>query len=172
MPYDYRKLSPKEREDNVKYRREHGYPLHAPPHPHRDAGYFLISAANYEHASIMETPSRRNEFEKRMIGVLKQIEAELFAWIILPNHYHFLVNINSMNSLSVAIKHLHGATSRQWNLEDGLTGKRRVWYRFYDRMMRNETQLNQAFNYIHYNPLKHGLIEDVYSWQWSSLYLI
>jgi hypothetical protein len=35
MPYEYRKLSPTEREEIVTYRRTHGYPLHAPPHPSR-----------------------------------------------------------------------------------------------------------------------------------------
>ena len=49
MPYEYRKLSPQEREEIVRYRNEKGYPLHAPPHPFCDAGAYLISAANFEH---------------------------------------------------------------------------------------------------------------------------
>jgi putative transposase len=36
-------------------------------------------------------------------------------------------------------------------------------------MMQNEKQLHQAFNYIHYNPVKHGYTDDVYEWPWSSL---
>jgi hypothetical protein len=54
---------PKEREEIVKYRRSHGYPLHAPPHPFRGAGAYLISAANFEHQARMSSPNRRTGFE-------------------------------------------------------------------------------------------------------------
>jgi len=168
MPYEYRKLSLEEREGVVRYRREHGYPLHAPPHPFRESGYYLITAANFEHQPIMSAPPRRTEFETSLLEEIKGIQAEAIAWVVLPNHYHLLVDTDSLDSISAVLKHLHGATSRKWNIEDGLTEKRRVWYKFYDRKIRNEQQLHQAFNYIHYNPLKHGYTDDVYTWYWSS----
>jgi putative transposase len=171
MPYEYRKLTFREREEIVHYRRERGYPLHAPPHPFREAGYYLITAANFEHAPVLDSPDRRTEFEMLLLGAMRGIQAELIAWVVLPNHYHILVDIESLDSVSATLKHLHGATSRQWNIEDDLTGQRRVWYKFSDRMMRNEHQLHQTFNYVHYNPVKHGLVEDIYEWPWSSLYL-
>lgn len=55
------------------------------------------------------------------------------------------------------------------NKQDELTGKRKVWFKYSDRVMRNETQLGHALNYIHYNPVKHGYVDDVYDWPWSSL---
>ena len=70
MPYEYRKLSPKERDEVVFYRREHGYPLHAPPHPFREAGDYLITAAIFEHKAIMAAKSRRTEFETRLVECL------------------------------------------------------------------------------------------------------
>jgi len=69
------------------------------------------------------------------------------------------------------LKHLHGSTARIWNLEDGLTGKRKVWYKFHDRAIRNERHYYHAFNYIHYNPVKHGYVESPYDWPWSSVHL-
>jgi len=169
MPYEYRKLSPKEREEIVNYRREHGYPLHAPPHPFRNAGTYLISAANFEHRSIMCSPERRTEFEIRMLNSIKEITDNLIAWVILPNHYHILISIQSLDDVSAALKQLHGTTSREWNIEDDVTGKRRVWYKFADTLIRNEIHLHTAFNYIHYNPVKHGYACDPYEWPWSSL---
>ncbi len=171
MPYEYRKLTPKEREDVVLYRREHGYPLHAPAHPFREAGYYLITAVNFEHAPVMDSADRRTEFEMLLLGALRGIQAELIAWVILPNHYHMLIDVESLDSVSAALKYLHGKTSRQWNLEDNLTEKRRVWYRFSDRLMRSEKQLHQTFNYIHNNPIKHGYTNDVNEWLWSSFKL-
>jgi putative transposase len=169
MPYEYRKLSPLEREEIVKYRQVHGYPLHAPPHPFRGAGAYLITAANFEHRAVMGTPERRTEFEIRLLSSIKEIAQEIIAWVILANHYHVLLAIQSLNDLSAALKYLHGKTSREWNIEDDLTGKRPVWYKFADTYIRNNAHLRVAFNYIHYNPVKHGYASDPLDWRWSSL---
>jgi putative transposase len=120
MPYEYRKLSPKEREEIVNYRRVHGYPLHAPPHPFREAGTYLISAANFEHRAIMHSAERRTAFETQLLNSVKEIAKELIAWVILPNHYHILVSIQSLDNVSAALRHLHGTTSHKWNVEDDL----------------------------------------------------
>ena len=169
MPYEYRKLSTTEREEIVKYRIGRGYPLHAPPHPFREAGAYLISVANFEHKAVMKSPQRRTEFETHLLNSLKEIVDNLIAWVVLPNHYHVLLYTQSLDDISATLKHLHGTTSRTWNLEDGLTGKRRVWYKFFDTCIRNEGHFHTAFNYIHYNPIKHGLVQDAYEWPWSSL---
>jgi putative transposase len=171
MPYEYRKLSPKERAEIVRYRSERGYPLHAPPHPFREAGAYLISAANFEHKALMKSSERRTEFEMQLLNILHEISDDVVAWVILSNHYHFLAYVQSLDHVSAALKQLHGTTSREWNIEDGLTGKRRLWYKFADTYIRNEAHLHLAFNYIHYNPVKHGYVTDPYDWHWSSLSL-
>ncbi len=119
----------------------------------------------------MKTPALRTEFETLLLKALKESADDLIAWVVLPNHYHFLAIIQSLDHVSAALKQLHGATSRAWNLEDNLTGKRRVWYKFADTYIRNERHLHVAFNYIHYNPVKHGYVNDPYEWYWSSLSL-
>ena len=171
MPYEYRKLTFHEREEIVRYRRDRGYPLHAPPHPFREAGYYLITAAIFEHALIIASPERRTEFEVLLLETMKKIQAEVIAWVILLNHYHILIDVESLNLVSEALKFLHGNTSRQWNLQDNLTGKRRVWYKFSDRFMRSEKQLHQIFNFIHHNPIKHDYTDDINDWPWSSFKL-
>jgi putative transposase len=169
MPYDYRKLTQEARNKIVQHRSEQGYPLHAPPHPFREAGYYLISAAIFEHKPVILDPGRRSAFETNLITEMNEIHAEVISWVILPNHYHILVDVADLNLISSALMHLHGTTSRQWNLEDEITGKRKVWYKFSDRIMRNKKQLHSTFNYIHYNPVKHGYVDVMYDWQWSSM---
>jgi len=56
MPYDYRRMTEEERQQAVELRRERHYPLHAPPHPFRNEGCYLLTAANYEHKLIMVHP--------------------------------------------------------------------------------------------------------------------
>jgi putative transposase len=160
-----------EREAIVEFRKQRGYPPHAPPHPYREKGTYLITAANFEHEEIMISPERRTEFQEILLNGFHEIKAEVIGWVILSNHYHILATIDSLELVSNLVQLIHGRTSRDWNLQDGLTGKRKVWYRFADRMMRNENQLNQTLNYIHYNPVKHGYVKDVYEWSWSSFLL-
>ncbi len=169
MPYEYYRLTPEEREEVVRQRRKRGYPLHAPPHPLRGEHCYLLSAANYRHARIMAAPERRTDLEDCLLRALSIVHAEVIAWVVLPNHYHALVNVGSLASISSALQDVHGVTARNWNLADEKTGKRRVWYRFTDRAIRNESHLLATLNYIHYNPVKHGYVEDAYEWPWSSL---
>ena len=119
----------------------------------------------------MDSPKRRTEFETQLLNSIKEIADDIIAWVVLPNHYHILMCVQSFDDISAALKHLHGITSREWNIEDNLTGKRRVWYKFADTAMRNEVHLHMAFNYIYYNPVKHGYASDPYKWHWSSLSL-
>ncbi len=91
MPYEYRKLSPKEREEIVEFRKQQGYPLHAPPHPFREKGTYLLTAANFEHKAVLISPERRTEFQEFLLRGFREIKAEIIGWVMLPNHYHILV---------------------------------------------------------------------------------
>jgi putative transposase len=170
MPYEYRLMTPEERAAVVEERRRRGYPLHAPPHPYREAGWYFITATNFEHVHVIEPAKRRTQFEEQLLENLHSIGAEVAGWIVLPNHYHILAGVRSLDETSAALKQLHGTISRNWNLEDGLTGQRKVWYKFRDRYIRNERHYYQALNYIHYNPVKHGYVESLYDWPWSSVH--
>ena len=170
MSYQYRKMTPSEQADVVALRLRRGYPPHAPPHPFRQHGSYLLTAANYEHVPVMKSPDRRDEFQTRLHKGFRSIDVAVSGWVILPNHYHVLVMTDSLDRVSSFLKLLHGTTAREWNMADEMTGKRRVWYKFSDRWLREERHCLQALNYIHYNPLKHGYVNHPYLWVWSSLH--
>lgn len=169
LPYEYHRLTEEERKAVLKQREAHGYPLHAPPHPYQVAGRFLLTAANYEHKLLMAAADRRTEFEADLVKRLQAAEVCVLAWVVLPNHYHVLVETETLLRASVALRRLHGGTSRAWNLADGMTGIRTVWYHFSDRRIRDEAHQMRALNYVHFNPVKHGYVNDAYEWPWSSL---
>jgi putative transposase len=37
-------------------------------------------------------------------------------------------------------------------------------------VIQNEEDFERHFDYIHYNPVKHGLVERVIDWPWSSFH--
>jgi putative transposase len=168
--YEYRKLTPKERIEVLQYRRNQGYPLHAPPHPAKGKGYFLITAANFEYRHVLSSFSRRTQFEIQMLQILKNASIDVFCRAIMPNHYHLLIHSEHFEKLSSVLRCLHGKTSREWNRIDNKPG-RKVWYKYSDRKIRSEGHFYSALNYIHYNPVKHGYVSSLEDWTWSSIHL-
>jgi putative transposase len=44
-----------------------------------------------------------------------------------------------------------------------------IWQRrFWEHQIRDENDLNKHVDYIHYNPVKHGLVARVEDWPWST----
>ncbi len=153
----------------VKLRQERGYPWHVPPHPLRRADYYLITAANFEHAPIMATEQRRLEFQGLLLDAFQNARAEIVAWVVLPNHYHLLAWLPSLEKAKAIFQRLHGLTSRQWNAQDKTVG-RKVWYRYSDRLIRSDRHFYATVNYIHYNPVRHGWVKRADEWVCTSLW--
>ena len=69
--------------------------------------------------------------------------------------------------LIIIIFVLHGRASFNWNGEENSRG-RNVWCNSIDRWIRNERHFWTALNYIHHNPVKHGLVNKLQDWPFSS----
>ena len=55
-------------------------------------------------------------------------------------------------------------------LADFVRQLERVWYQYTDRVIRNERDYFMHFNYIHQNPVKHGYVEKLTNYQFSSIH--
>ncbi len=166
--YEYRKLMPAEREAVIKERLEKGFPRHEPPHPVRDRTYYLLTAACYEHRPHMQAQVRRKAVLEALHEQAGHYGVTLRAWVILPNHYHLLAEVTDFDAIGEFFRRVHGPTSRQWNQQDGTSG-RKVWYRYSDRAIRSVRHYAVTLKYIHYNPVKHGWATSPYDWEESSV---
>lgn len=167
--YEYRKLNIEERQAIVQERLSKGHPRHQPPHLIRDRGTYLISAACYKHQPYIHSVERRNTILDQLLLQISNRDFIVFAWVVLLNHYHLLLQIPDFSYLGDMLRLIHGRTARSWNLEDQSSG-RKVWYRYSDRMIRSERHYFTTLNYIHYNPVRHGLVSSPYDWEWSSVH--
>jgi len=167
--YDYRKMTPEEYQQVLRVRRARGFPLHEPPHFRGIDGFYLITAACYEHKHIFAQPDDISYLADEMLGALK--EAGIFpeAWVFLPNHYHFLSEMATISIASETLRLVHSRIATTINGRQHQRG-RKVWYRFSDRLMRNEKHYFATLNYIHFNPVKHGYVEHAADWAWSSVH--
>lgn len=156
-----------QKEDVIAYRKLQNLPLHSPPHLEDGTKTYLITAATYEHKMIMEDERRRIELEEDLINKVSRIDdSMIFAWAVLPNHYHILVKTD-LSLLRKTLSRIHNGFSTRWNREDNCAG-RKVWHRFSDRHIRNEAHYWASVSYIHKNPVKHGYASVLSEWTTSS----
>jgi putative transposase len=167
--YDFRNLSAEQRLEAIRSRRERGFPLHEPPHLEGVAGEFLITAACFEHRHIFETPEDLTWLTEQVLQGLSAGGYLRRAFVVLPNHYHLLIQIRDLSAFSEAIRRVHSRVATEVNGRQMKRG-RRVWYRFSDRAIRSERHLWAAVNYVHRNPVKHGFVEEEEAWPWSSVH--
>src|SRR5437667_3305593 len=70
---------------------------------------------------------------------------------------------NSPRYLEAGGQEGYRSESRQRRKERG------VWQRrFWEHTVKDESDLERHFDYIHYNPVKHGLVESPRDWPYSS----
>ena len=144
-------------------------PWHSPPHwEFEGLLQSMISGACYEHKRIIGiSPQRMTEFEATLLDLCNQFTTNVYAWSILPNHYHLLVQTDQLKGLRSELGKLHGRSSFQWNGEDNQRG-RQVWHNCLDRGMRSQRHFWATVNYIHHNAVHHGCADKWQEWPWSS----
>lgn len=140
---------------------------HRPPHLYMDGAWYFVTASTVGKEHILATDEHLNLWLTAFKELVTEFKMKLVAWVILPNHYHLLFMPNDADELGIFMKRLNGSTSRKLNLLDNKQG-RSVWYSYWDRCMRNERDFWTRFNYIHYNPVKHGYSSNPEDWEFSS----
>jgi putative transposase len=162
-------MSASERKSALELRKAHHLPWHNPPHLDFEvAKQYLVSALCYEHAFIIgRNPERMTECESEILNLFHEFCFRVYAWCVLPNHYHVLVRTERIKELRKSIGQFHGRSSYKWNGEDNRRG-RQVWYNCFERPMKSERHFFATLNYVHNNPVHHGYVKHWQDWPWSS----
>jgi putative transposase len=166
--YQWRKLTPAQRQELLAHRQRGRVPWHAPPHYENRSECYLITAACYEHRPIIGTMTTRMAgFEDALFGTLVSHSRSVFAWVVLPNHYHALIATGKLRALLRELGRLHGRTSFTWNGEDGCRG-RHVWHRVAETGMKSERHFWATLNYVLHNAVRHGYVDHWQDWPYSN----
>jgi len=92
---------------------------------------------------------------------------DLIAWVMLPDHLHLLIDPADQN-VSDLLKSNKLSFARKfslWHETSGVTWQRGFW----DHVIRDETDLRRHVDYIHLNPVKHGLVDKPFDYPHSSI---
>ena len=85
-------------------------------------------------------------------------DARLLTWVLMPDHWHGLIQLTSDITLSQVVGRLKGASARTLGLRH--PHMRPVWQDgFHDHAVRAEEDLLAAAQYIVNNPVRAGLAD-------------
>jgi len=89
----------------------------------------------------------------------------LTAGVILPDHLHCILALPANDTCRAARWRL-----LQTLLERVVGAKPGVWRTFEDHPLREDTELQLQIDYIHADPVRHGLVRSPRKWPFSSLH--
>jgi len=104
------------------------------------------------------------------------------AWVYLPEHWHCIwtlpVGDTDYSKRWGLIKVKFSRQAKLFLQEEGLCeeaafphGPVAIWQkRFWEHVIRDDIDFRKHLDYIHYNPVKHGYVERVESWPYSSFH--
>lgn len=141
-------------------------------------GTFFFTLVTYKRHPIFTAPhaieTLRNAFRYTML----RNPFIIVASVILPDHMHFIWTLPPENSdYSIRWRLIKSHFTRHWCPKDSISenvsragkGEKDVWQRrFWEHQMRDELDLIRHVEYIHYNPVKHGLVSSPGEWEYSS----
>jgi putative transposase len=166
--YRWRRMTSAQRKVALEHRQKHRLPWHSPPHYAGDSELYLVTAACYEHRQVIGvSPERMADFEAELVKITTATSKQVFAWNVLPNHYHVLVHELNIKGLLKTLGQLHGRTSFYWNGEENCRG-RQVWHRAAETEIKSERHFWATLNYVLHNAVHHGYTERWQDWPYSN----
>jgi len=137
--------------------------------------FFTVALADRSGALLVDEIDRLRD-------ALRQLKAEqplnLAALIVLPDHLHCIWTLPPGDTdYPTRWKKLKAAFSRNLPKTESRSasrvakGERGIWQRrYWEHTLRDEHDWRRHVDYIHYNPVKHGLVKQVAEWPYSTFH--
>src|SRR5690242_10166121 len=144
---------------------------HAPEHRLATSGTYFVTAGTYLRPHRFKGQERLAVLHRGLLKVAADFGWRLEAWSVFSNHYHFIghspADDATAESLSRMLGLLHEKTAKWVNRLDG-TPARKVWHNFRDTRLTYEKSYLARLNYVHQNPVNHGLVPVANQYPWCS----
>lgn len=109
------------------------------------------------------------QFKERILSLYgyKLYNWQIYAYAIMNNHTHFLVEVPTVDDLSEIMKSINIKYSRFYNQINNRNGHL-FQNRFKSVEIKSEQQLFETLRYIHNNPVFAGLSKDISTYKFTS----
>jgi putative transposase len=110
--------------------------------------------------------------------VRKSHPFKIHAWVVLPEHMHCVIELPEGDAdfatRLMLIKMLFSrGIPKQERLSDVRVNRRErgIWQRrYWEHLIRDERDYQAYVDYVHINPVKHGLVKQVKDWPYSTFH--
>lgn len=127
--------------------------------------YHVLSRGN-EQGDIFFDDEDRLTFLEVLGEMSERFEVDIFAYVLMGNHYHLLIRTNRAN-LSKSMQWFGATYTKRFNIKHYRTGHL-FQGRFKNIIVQNDAYLNRLSYYIHRNPLRAKLVTRLIDYRWSS----
>ena len=144
---------------------------HAPVHHLSESGTYFLTVGTYLKEHHFSGANRLEVLQRGLLTVAHDFGWQLEAWAVFSNHYHFVGHSpeadNDAESLVPMLKILHTKIARWINRLD-CTPDRKVWHNYRETALTYQVSYLARLNYVHQNPVKHGLVPVANQYPWCS----
>jgi putative transposase len=129
-------------------------------------GSYFFTVVTHERKPIFDNGCAVGLLRDVVREVRAQMPFTIDAWVVLPNHLHA---VWTMPSEDADFSKRWGLIKAGFSKRAGIEGA--VWQpRFWEHRIRDDRDFETHINYTYINPVKHGYVESVIDWPWSSFH--
>ena len=123
-----------------------------------DAIYFIV-AVTKDRRDIFADAFHIDLLFEVMRQVCRRKPFGLLAYSVIPDHINLLLKPEGKSNISRIMLSIKRSFTLRFKELHSIKESLSLWQsRFWDHIIRGEEDLRRHFHYIHYNPVKHGLV--------------
>lgn len=144
----------------------------------RDARLYFFTLVTEQRRPLLTQSELRSALRQAIEQVRQRYPFSIHGWVLMPDHLHCLWELpdgdDDYGRRWSLIKRL---TSQQAQIPRTVSLSRRLrrecglWQRrFWEHRIGDQEDYQRHLDYLHWNPVKHGLARRVVDWPWSSFH--
>ena len=147
-----------------------------------DGGTYFFTVVSYRRQHILCDIPIRDALHKAIKDTQLKYPFKIDAWVLLPDHLHCIWtlpegDVEFSKRWSLIKRKVSIVCADQYKKGKWLTASRKkhrestIWQRrFWEHQIRDQDDFNRHLDYIHYNPVKHGLCVRPIDWVYSTFH--
>lgn len=135
-------------------------------------GIYFITLVTHKRRTLFKDSVRLRQLKLSFNQIRLTYPFTLCGWVVLPDHMHFIMRLpNEDDDFSKRVRLIKSHFSKSQNTLSNTRGEKDIWQRrFWEHLIRDNQDFYHHLNYIHYNPVKHDLVEASANWYHSSFH--
>jgi len=135
-----------------------------------DCLYHVLNRANAR-VRIFDTKEDYEQFEEILEEAVDRFAMQLFAYCVMPNHWHLCVQPLHDGDLSQFMGWLTNTHTRRWHTSKETIGQGHLYQgRYKSFLVQDDQYFLTLVRYIERNPKRANIVFKAEHWQWSSVW--